>query len=182
LLVKEKNNGIEILSLLIPTVRHQVAGQANINTNNIASRPFLLPPRPEQKEIVRRVETLFKFADEVEKKVEKAREQVENITQSVFSKAFRRKLTADFREAVKNWKKLDLEERRKYIFILSEEERRKALYADEFPLEPGVLLKYIQEKNRNPELVRDGARNGAHSDNLNKLRPPGAKQLTLWDE
>ncbi|MBM3242820.1 hypothetical protein FJZ31_41700 [Candidatus Poribacteria bacterium] len=171
------------------------AGQLRVPVNFVKTASIPLSPLPEQKEIVRRVETLFKFADEVERKIERAREQVENITQSVLSKAFRGELTEDFRETVKNWKKLDLEERRKYIFILPEGEQREALYGDKFPLEPaGVLLKRIQEKSgkqekkereyRKPELVplKKGGQGVVKGLFPDKSGCPEPKQLTLWDE
>jgi len=59
--------------------------------------------------------SLFKFADEVEKWVKDEREQVDKITQSVLSKAFKGELTQDSRQAVKNWKNLSLERRKRYL-------------------------------------------------------------------
>ena len=52
--------------------------------------PF--PPIEEQHEIVRRVETLFKLADAIEKKVAAANLRVEKLTQAILSKAFRGEL------------------------------------------------------------------------------------------
>jgi type I restriction enzyme S subunit len=110
---------------------------------------------PEQQEIVRRVEALFKFADEVEKRVEEAKKWVEKVSQSILARAFSGELTADFREAVKNWRNLGLEERKKYIFTLPEEEQGKVLEAGEFPLEPAErLLERIQEEFTKRELKR----------------------------
>lgn len=50
-----------------------------------------------------------------------------------YARAFRGDLSANFREAVKNWKDLDAEARGKYIFVLPEDEREKVL-TDEFYL------------------------------------------------
>lgn len=61
--------------------------------------PVSLPPLPEQKEIVRRVEELFAFADQVEARVAEARKRVEQLTQSILAKAFRGELTAEWRVA-----------------------------------------------------------------------------------
>ena len=124
-----------------------------LNYNQIRKLRVPLPPLEEQHEIVRRVEALFKFADEVEKRAEEARKRVERITQSILARAFRGELTADFREAVRNWKNLDLEERRKYIFTLPKEEQEKALYEDEFPLEPA---EHLLERIRAERAKREG--------------------------
>lgn len=64
-------------------------------------REFVLevPPLEEQTEIVRRVEELFAFADNIEQKSNAALERVNNLTQSILAKAFRGELTADWRTA-----------------------------------------------------------------------------------
>ncbi|EEX2835079.1 restriction endonuclease subunit S [Escherichia albertii] len=59
--------------------------------------PFALPPLPEQREIVRRVEQLFAYADTIEKQVNNALARVNNLTQSILAKAFRGELTAQWR-------------------------------------------------------------------------------------
>ena len=46
----------------------------------------------EQKEIVRRVEELFKFADQIEERYKKARSYTDKLTQSILAKAFRGEL------------------------------------------------------------------------------------------
>lgn len=61
--------------------------------------PIRVPPIDEQTEIVRRVEELFAFADTIEQKATAALERVNNLTQSILAKAFRGKLTADWRAA-----------------------------------------------------------------------------------
>ena len=51
-----------------------------------------LPPLPEQQEIVRRVDALFKKAYEIEARYRKAKAFVDNLTQSILAKAFRGEL------------------------------------------------------------------------------------------
>ncbi len=55
------------------------------------------PPLPEPTEIVRRVEQLFAFADQIEQQVKNAQSQVNHMTQSILAKAFRGDLTAEWR-------------------------------------------------------------------------------------
>ncbi|HBO2476943.1 TPA: restriction endonuclease subunit S [Pseudomonas aeruginosa] len=52
----------------------------------------LLPPLREQTEIVRRVEQLFAFADQLEAKVTSAKSRIDHLTQSILAKAFRGEL------------------------------------------------------------------------------------------
>jgi type I restriction enzyme S subunit len=51
-----------------------------------------LPPLPEQHEIVRRVEALFKLGDAIEKRVRAATARAEKLTQAILAKAFRGEL------------------------------------------------------------------------------------------
>jgi type I restriction enzyme S subunit len=51
-----------------------------------------VPPLPEQQEIVRRVESLFNLVDRIEARYNKAKAQVEKLTQSTLAKAFRGEL------------------------------------------------------------------------------------------
>lgn len=73
------------------------AGQNTINQTSIKGLALSLPPLPEQQEIVRRVEQLFAYADTIEKQVNNALTRVNNLTQSILSKAFRGELTAQWR-------------------------------------------------------------------------------------
>ena len=50
------------------------------------------PPLAEQTEIVRRVEQLFAFADQLEAKVASAKTRIDHLTQSILAKAFRGEL------------------------------------------------------------------------------------------
>jgi type I restriction enzyme S subunit len=49
-----------------------------------------LAPLEEQKEMVSRIEALFKLADQIERRVAAARERAERLTQVILAKAFRR--------------------------------------------------------------------------------------------
>lgn len=73
------------------------AAQGKLALSRIKSLPILLPPLPEQHEIVRRVEQLFAYADTIEKQVNNALTRVNNLTQSILAKAFRGELTAQWR-------------------------------------------------------------------------------------
>ena len=64
----------------------------HITGTGVAEYTFALPPMAEQREIVRRVEALFKIADAIEKRVAGATARAEKLTQSVLAKAFRGEL------------------------------------------------------------------------------------------
>ena len=68
------------------------AGQNGISGSDVKLQLFALPPLEEQKEIVRRVEDLFKFADQIEARYKKARSYTDKLTQSILAKAFRGEL------------------------------------------------------------------------------------------
>ncbi|MCG9661316.1 restriction endonuclease subunit S, partial [Vibrio mediterranei] len=59
--------------------------------------PIPLPPRREQSVIVSRVEELFDLANKVEAQVNEAQIRVNNLTQSILSKALKGELTAKWR-------------------------------------------------------------------------------------
>lgn len=63
-----------------------------INQQTVMSAPILLPSAQEQAEIVRRVEKLFAFADQLEAKVASAKRRIDLLTQSILAKAFRGEL------------------------------------------------------------------------------------------
>ena len=71
--------------------------QGVINTKSVESTFLALPPLEEQTEIVRRVEQLFAYADQIEQRVKDAQARVNHLTQSILAKAFRGELTADWR-------------------------------------------------------------------------------------
>lgn len=72
---------------------------SSVETRLLQTLEFDLPPIEEQTEIVRRVEELFAFADQVEQRVKDAQAHVNHLTQSILAKAFRGELTADWRAA-----------------------------------------------------------------------------------
>lgn len=66
--------------------------QGNIGADGIRQAPIDLPSLPEQYEIVRRVDALFKTADALEARYRKAKAHVDKLTQSILAKAFRGEL------------------------------------------------------------------------------------------
>jgi type I restriction enzyme S subunit len=64
----------------------------HMHSKQVLSHVAPLPPLAEQKEIVRRVEALFKTADALEARYRKAKAHVDKLTQSVLAKAFRGEL------------------------------------------------------------------------------------------
>ncbi|MBK7993039.1 MAG: restriction endonuclease subunit S [Blastocatellia bacterium] len=68
--------------------------RTNLNQTILKSILFPLPPLAEQQEIVRRVESLFKLADQLEGRYQKAKSYVDKLTQSILAKAFRGELVA----------------------------------------------------------------------------------------
>lgn len=81
--------------------RKSAAGgaQPNLNLNKVREISVLLPSLQEQTEIVRRVEQLFAYADNIEQKSQAALARVNNLTQAILAKAFKGELTADWRAA-----------------------------------------------------------------------------------
>ncbi|WP_027909900.1 restriction endonuclease subunit S [Pseudomonas sp. URMO17WK12:I4] len=68
--------------------------QQHFNVGSMKKMPIRLPPLEEQTEIVRRVEQLFAFADQLEAKVASAKSRIDYLTQSILAKAFRGELVA----------------------------------------------------------------------------------------
>lgn len=64
----------------------------HLTGRSLATYPIRLPPLIEQNEIVRRVEQLFAFADQLEARLTDARARVDALTQSILAKAFRGEL------------------------------------------------------------------------------------------
>ena len=64
----------------------------HISITHFGRFPVQLPPLAEQQEIVRRVEKLFAFADQIEARLKLAQKHVDRITQSLLAKAFRGEL------------------------------------------------------------------------------------------
>jgi type I restriction enzyme, S subunit len=82
-------------------IKKVMAGMAmpHLSITDFGKMPVPIPPLEEQTEIVRRVEELFAFADQVEQRVAAAQLHVNHLTQSILAKAFRGELTADWRAA-----------------------------------------------------------------------------------
>ncbi len=66
--------------------------QPHFNIGAMRVKPFPLPPKAEQQEIVKRTNELFAFADQVEARYLKAKTHVDRLTQSILAKAFRGEL------------------------------------------------------------------------------------------
>lgn len=66
--------------------------QPNLSPKDLSNFRVGVPTNLEQTEIVRRVEQLFAFADNLEAKVAAAKSRIDNLTQSILAKAFRGEL------------------------------------------------------------------------------------------
>jgi type I restriction enzyme S subunit len=73
-------------------VKSDGVSQSNINAKKLAAFEFLLPPLEEQAQIVRRVESLFALADQLEARTTAARAHTERLTPALLAKAFRGEL------------------------------------------------------------------------------------------
>jgi len=73
-------------------VKTDGVSQSNINAKKLQAYQFELPSIDEQKEIVRRVESLFTLADTVEKQYLAAKQRLDRLSQSILAKAFRGEL------------------------------------------------------------------------------------------
>lgn len=71
--------------------------RANVSLGSVKSLELFLPDLSEQTEIVRRVEQLFTYADQIEQRVKDPQARVNHLTQAILAKAFRGELTADWR-------------------------------------------------------------------------------------
>ena len=74
--------------------KQRITGSAtpHLFQKDIKEFQLTVPPLAEQTEIVRRVEALFKKADEIEERYKKAKAFVDKLTQSILAKAFRGEL------------------------------------------------------------------------------------------
>lgn len=68
------------------------SAQPNLSADSVKNYTFPLPSLSEQQEIVRRVEKLFAFADQIEARLKLAQSHVDRLTQSLLRKAFRGEL------------------------------------------------------------------------------------------
>lgn len=81
-----------------PVITHRVkkltggSASPHLNVRDIRAFPTPAPPLSEQQEIVRRVEKLFAFADQIESRLRQAKSHIDRLTQSLLAKAFRGEL------------------------------------------------------------------------------------------
>lgn len=79
-------------------VKSDGVSQSNINAKKLSAYPFQCPPMEEQTEIVRRVDQLFAYTNQVEQQIKNAQARVNQLTQSILAKAFRGELTEQWRK------------------------------------------------------------------------------------
>jgi type I restriction enzyme S subunit len=93
--LQEISNYLEI-AFSAPVVQKQMVGVGtglqHIHLTDLKKDMIPLPPLKEQKEIVRRVESLFTLADTVEKQHLETKKRIDRLTQSLLAKAFRGEL------------------------------------------------------------------------------------------
>ncbi|WP_129440648.1 restriction endonuclease subunit S [Pseudomonas sp. ACM7] len=80
------------LALEISAKGSKATSQAAFGIKKMRKAELLYPPMDEQTEIVRRVEQLFAFADQLEAKVASAKSRIDHLTQSILAQAFRGEL------------------------------------------------------------------------------------------
>lgn len=73
-------------------VKSDGVSQSNINAKKLRAFTFALPTRLEQGEIVRRVESLFDYADRIETSYTAVLDSIERMMPALLAKAFRGKL------------------------------------------------------------------------------------------
>lgn len=76
---------------LVERAKHAV-NQASINQGDVMSVLVAVPSHSEQAEILRRVETLFAFADRLENRLAAAQSAIDRLTPALLAKAFRGEL------------------------------------------------------------------------------------------
>ena len=115
----------------------------NLNQKIIKALDVYFPPIEEQTQIVRRVEELFAFADQIEQQVKNAQGRVNNLTQSILAKAFRGEITAQWRAD-----NLDLisDENSAEALLAKIQEERDALKQKAKPKKKTALKKAVNKK------------------------------------
>ncbi len=76
----------------IDAVKHQVAGQSNINTRDIESMPIPLAPLQEQLRIAEKISEIFSRADRIQEAMVIGSKNAEALEPSILRKAFRGEL------------------------------------------------------------------------------------------
>lgn len=83
----------------IERIAKSTSGVNNINSEEIKSLTFTMPPLAEQTAIIHRIEQLFTFADQLESKANSAKSLIGNLSKSILAKAFRGELVSqDYNE------------------------------------------------------------------------------------
>ena len=67
-------------------------GRMVFRDRDVKAQPFALPPVAEQAEIIRQVESLFKLAGAIERRVTAAATRADKLTQAILARAFRGEL------------------------------------------------------------------------------------------
>jgi type I restriction enzyme S subunit len=80
------------IRLQIELPARSTSGVNNINSTEVKKLAIAVPPLEEQKEIVKRVEALFRKCDLIEQRYLKAKAYTDKLTQSILAKAFRGEL------------------------------------------------------------------------------------------
>jgi type I restriction enzyme S subunit len=80
------------IRLQIEIPLRSTSGVNNINSDETKKLHIPLAPLEEQKEIVRRIESLFKLADSIEQQYQQAEADLKTLNQSILAKAFRGEL------------------------------------------------------------------------------------------
>lgn len=122
-------------------------GIKHLTLKSLSKYPVAIPPIEEQKEIVRRVEQLFAFADRIESRYTKAKAMLDKLPQSILAKAFRGELVAQNPEDEPASVLLDKikEEKEKLLGSLKESKRKKA---KEYSLEEQPLKMVAEKKTK----------------------------------
>jgi len=82
----------DVAKIYCSEVKTDGVNQSNINAQKLAKFEIPICSVAEQKEIVKKLEKMMKFADQVEERVKEAEKKLNKFNQSVLAKAFRGKL------------------------------------------------------------------------------------------
>lgn len=124
------------------SIASSTSGLYNLSISKVSSIPIKLPSLEEQAEIVRRIESLFAYAEHLEARYKSATRQVEQLTQSLLAKAFRGELVTqdpndepaeELLQRIIEMRKLEdakkkTEPRKKKVKKMSINKNRKPLY------------------------------------------------------